>query len=103
MVVRRRAGAISSGLIAGAILLVVSAAGWAHPAAAARYEATGRPTAAAPSLTGDVTNDADGDGTYHQVEQRGAAAGSVPLRAVVANTSTVSIHLASIAVSAPAA
>jgi LPXTG-motif cell wall-anchored protein len=94
--------AVSSSIVAGGALLISSLLCTARPALAERAEtATAAPTATSLSLGVDLTNDADGDGVYHQVEQRPPATVDVPLRVTISNTSTVAVRVESIVASAP--
>jgi len=101
-VVGRRVAAVSSSIVAGGALVRSSLLGTARPALAERAEtATAAPTATSLSLVVELTNDADGDGVSHQVEQRPPATLDVPMRATISNTSTVAVRVESIVASAP--
>src|SRR5690348_11788563 len=85
------------------LAVVLAGFGVAAPAFAAKVESApgvpspGRRQAAADlSIDVEVTNDADGDGTYHGTEMPSGAR-SVPVRAVLTNASTVAVRITSLA------
>ena len=86
------------------LAVVLAGFGVAAPAFAAKVDSTpptvptaGRVQAAADlSIDVEVTNDADGDGSYHGTEMPSGAR-PVPVRAVLTNASTVAVRITSLA------